>query len=170
MAFDPGEWEHIGYTDDLNVPGFQGDGPAQVFVHRHTNSLGIEPPELREDIGMDNFSSHNVAATVAAEYAGFTESPGTIRGGVLDEAKGLIEGDRNKTYGSPTQNFQNTADMWTALLRHKLKDGEVIAPYEVATLMVALKLARTVAQPKRDNFTDIAGYAACGYETIEDTK
>lgn len=94
----------------------------------------------------------------------------TAREGVLDEAAGLITGDRNKTYGSPTQNFQNTADIWTALLRHKLKDGEVITPTEIATLMVGLKLARTVAQPKRDNFVDMAGYAACGWETVVDAQ
>ena len=95
-----------------------------------------------------------------------TEDESTIRGKILDEAKSLIEGDRNHTYGSPTQNFQNTADLWNVLLSHKLKDGQKIEPYEIATLMIALKLARTIAQPKRDNFVDIAGYAACGYETI----
>jgi uncharacterized protein DUF6378 len=89
----------------------------------------------------------------------------TIRGEVLNEARALIEGDRNKTYGSPTQNFQNTADIWNVLLGHKLKGGQKIEAYEVATLMVALKLARTVAEPKRDNFVDMAGYAACGHET-----
>jgi hypothetical protein len=97
-------------------------------------------------------------------------TPSTIRGELLDEAKLLIEGDRNKTYGSPTQNFQNTAELFTTLLRHKLKDGEVIQPHEVATLMIALKLARTIAEPKRDNFVDIAGYAACGYETLEELR
>lgn len=86
------------------------------------------------------------------------------RESVLAEAASLITGDRNKTYGSPTQNFQNTAELWTVLLRHKLKDGEVIDPNEVGTLMVALKLARTVAQDKRDNYVDMAGYAACAHE------
>lgn len=80
----------------------------------------------------------------------------------------MIEGDRNKTYGSPTQNFQNTADIWNVLLAHKLKDGAEITATEVATLMIALKLARTIAQPKRDNFVDIAGYAACGWEAQAD--
>lgn len=94
----------------------------------------------------------------------------TPRGKILREAEGLITGDRNQTYGSPTQNFQNTADMWNVLLRHKFKDGEKITPTDVANLMVALKLARMVAQPKRDNFVDIAGYAACGWETVEDSQ
>lgn len=86
------------------------------------------------------------------------------RADVLREAEGLITGDRNKAYGSPTQNFTNTAEIWTTLLRHKLKDGEGIEPAEVGTLMIALKLARTVGQPKRDNYVDMAGYAGCAYE------
>jgi uncharacterized protein DUF6378 len=95
-------------------------------------------------------------------------SENTEREEVLFEAARLIVGDRNQTYGSPTENFQNTADMWNALLGHKLKEGQKITPTEVATLMIALKLARTVAQPKRDNFVDIAGYAGCGWQTVAD--
>jgi hypothetical protein len=91
-----------------------------------------------------------------------TETP---REAVLSEAAGLITGDRNKTYGSPTENFDNTAAIWNALLGHKLK--EPITSTEVGTLMVGLKLARTIAQPKRDNFVDMAGYAACAWECEE---
>ncbi len=88
----------------------------------------------------------------------------TPREDVLYEAAKLITGDRNKTYGSPTQNFQDTATIWTASLRHKLKDGVELDAIDVAKLMIGLKVARTTAQPKRDNWVDIAGYAACGYE------
>lgn len=91
-----------------------------------------------------------------------TETP---REGILTEASGLITGDRNKTYGSPTENFENTAAVWNVLLGHKLK--EPITATEVGTLMVGLKLARTIAQPKRDNFVDMAGYAACAWECEE---
>src|ERR1700749_2852277 len=104
------------------------------------------------------------------DWMSSTGGQSTARGNVLTEAKGLIEGDRNKSYGSPTQNFTNTAEIWTALLRHKLKDGEAITATEVGTLMVGLKLARTIAQPKRDNFVDMAGYAACAWQTIADTE
>lgn len=88
----------------------------------------------------------------------------TLREDVLNEAARLITGDRNHTYGSPTQNFTDTAAVWNTILRRKLKDGESIQPGEVAAMMVGLKLVRMVAQPKRDNWTDIAGYAGCGYE------
>lgn len=93
-----------------------------------------------------------------------TPVPVPPRQAVLEEAAELITGDRNQTYGSPTQNFTDTARTWSVLLRPKLKDGAELEPGDVAMLMVALKLARMVAQPKRDNWVDIAGYAGCGYE------
>lgn len=98
-----------------------------------------------------------------------TKSEGTHREEVLREAGRLVHGDRNLAYGSPTQNFANTAEIWTVLFRHKLQPGEVIRPDEVATAMIGLKLARTVGQPKQDNWVDIAGYAACGCEAAIET-
>lgn len=88
----------------------------------------------------------------------------TPRESVLTEAAGLITGDRNQSYGSPTQNFSDIAGMFTIQLGHKLKDGERIEPGEVAELMALVKLCRMKAQPKRDNWVDLAGYAACGFE------
>lgn len=94
----------------------------------------------------------------------------TPREDVLQEAIRLITGDRNVTYGSPTQNFQDTADVLNVLLREKLKPGQKITPGEVASIMIGLKLVRQIAQPKRDNWTDIAGYAGCGYEADVETE
>lgn len=88
----------------------------------------------------------------------------TLRESVLFEAANLITGDRNKTYGSPTQNFQDTAQLWNIVLKHKLIPGLELDATDVAKLMIALKLARMAAQPHRDNWVDIAGYAGCGYE------
>lgn len=165
----PGEWVHIGFVEDFQFPGFEGRR-AEVFAHRYTDSLGLDIKEPATN--PFELSSDKIQDEVRAHYTnpknGFSVSESTVRGKLLNEAKDLIEGDRNKTYGSPTQNFQNTAELFTTLLRHKLKDGETIHPYEIATLMIALKLARTIAEPKRDNFVDIAGYAACGYETLEE--
>lgn len=90
----------------------------------------------------------------------------TSRGSVLLEARTLITGDRNVTYGSPVQNFKNIGEMWTTRLKHKLKDGETISGSDVADMMVLVKVARNIAQPKRDNYTDGAGYFACGYENL----
>jgi len=89
------------------------------------------------------------------------------RVGVLQEAEKLITGDRNKTYGEPTENFQNIAALWNTQLGHKLVEGQAFTATDVALLMAQVKLARMITQPKRDNFVDLAGYAACGWETQE---
>lgn len=86
------------------------------------------------------------------------------RAALLREAEILVTGDRNKSYGSPTENFANIADLWNVQFKHKLVDGAKFTPTDVAVAMIHVKQARLIAQPKRDNFTDIAGYAACGWE------
>jgi len=88
----------------------------------------------------------------------------SVREAVLDEAKTMITGDRNRSYGSPTQNFQNTADLWTVQFRHKLKPGERFTASDMASAMIHLKQARRIAGDKRDNWVDTVGYAACGAE------
>jgi hypothetical protein len=94
-------------------------------------------------------------------------APETTRESVLREASQLIHGDRNLHYGEPTDNFQTIATIWTALLSHKLKDGEVFTASDVADFSIGIKLARNKAGRKRDNYTDIVGYAACGEECRE---
>lgn len=95
-----------------------------------------------------------------------TEEP--MRSRVLQEAKRLITGVRNVTYGTPTQNFTNIAAVWSVLLRHKLTED--LTAREVADLMIALKLCRNVAQSKCDTYVDIAGYAGCGAEAAGFTE
>lgn len=94
-------------------------------------------------------------------------NPGPLRAQVLDEAKALITGDRNKSYGSPIQNFQNTADLWSVQFGHLLRKGERFTPSHVAQAMVLLKMARMIAGKKQDNWTDVVGYAGCGAECDE---
>lgn len=92
----------------------------------------------------------------------------TPRGAVLREAEKLITGDRNKTYGSPVENFDVTAALWTQQLGHKLKAGESFTATDVALLMIQLKMARLRTSPgTRDHYVDISGYAACGWECQE---
>lgn len=131
------------------IPTEAGDTPA---------------PEIA-DLGMATViipqAEYDALIDVVNREAELQEVPRAV---VLTEAAGLITGDRNKTYGSPTQNFSTTAEIWNALLAHKLKPGERVEPYEVGSLMIGLKLARTVADAKRDSWVDIAGYAGCAWE------
>ena len=40
---------------------------------------------------------------------------------LLDEAKKLIGGDRQKEYGDKLKNHQNIADLWSVFLEKKIK-------------------------------------------------
>ena len=84
---------------------------------------------------------------------------------VLEEAKGLITGDREEDYGDPGSNFRCIADMWSTYLDH------TIAPHDVAVMMILLKLSRVQTSPgKRDSWVDLAGYAALGAEVAPSGK
>lgn len=84
----------------------------------------------------------------------------TAREHVLRTAEELVMGDRNKDYSDPTDNFEQTAGLWSEYLKMPLK------AHDVAVLMILVKVARLSTSPdKADNWIDIAGYAACGAET-----
>jgi hypothetical protein len=87
---------------------------------------------------------------------------------VLLEAAELITGDRNNTYGPPTQDFKRSADAMSALGFGKLDAStgkfKPLAPSDIATLVIVIKLSRLQHSPKKDNYVDLAGYAGCGYE------
>lgn len=83
----------------------------------------------------------------------------TPRRAALEEVADLIDGDRDKSYGSPKENFGRTAAMWQVLFPER-----EWKPADIARAMIAVKLARDVHSFKRDGFLDIAGYAACGVE------
>jgi len=78
---------------------------------------------------------------------------------ILDEAKGITEGVRQGDYGHPSDDFGRTAQMWSGVLRLKLRDGAQIDAMDVPLCMIAVKLARQAHRHKRDNLVDIAGYA-----------
>ena len=78
---------------------------------------------------------------------------------VLDTAKRITEGGRQRDYGHPADDFERTAQMWTAILAEKLTTNIPITAEDVPLCMIAVKLARQVHRHKRDNLVDIAGYA-----------
>jgi hypothetical protein len=78
---------------------------------------------------------------------------------ILDEAQGIIWGDREKTYGEPDVNLNRIAVLWNAHLTAKSMGGlYVITPEDVCWMMVLLKASRQMNAPKRDNLVDAAGY------------
>jgi hypothetical protein len=86
-----------------------------------------------------------------------------IRVEALREAARIINGDRNKQYGGPEENFTNIAKIWSVIFQREFTTEDV------AMAMIGMKLARFVSnygfQP--DTWIDIAGYAGCGYEVSQ---
>jgi hypothetical protein len=80
---------------------------------------------------------------------------------VAQEAHRLVLGDRGEAYGHPIFDMSRTADMVTALLRHKLRPGARLEAEDIGQVMIAVKQSRHQNKPKRDNEVDIAGYALC---------
>jgi hypothetical protein len=78
---------------------------------------------------------------------------------ILEEAIRLTSGDRGADYGHPLDHHSRTAAIVTALISHKLKDGESFTARDWQRSIIADKLSRDVNKPKRDTEVDIAGYA-----------
>ena len=97
---------------------------------------------------------------------------------MLMNAADLVDGDRNAQYGDPRQDFRRTAKYWNAhihgVIDRKLaeNDGqfqteEILGIEDVAIMMSLLKISRLAWAPgKEDTWTDLAGYAACGWHCV----
>jgi len=79
---------------------------------------------------------------------------------ILNEAHGLVRGERLRYYGPPTENFKRIAALWTAYLGPSLVDA--LNEQDVCAMMIFLKQARirTGGGYHRDSVVDTAGYAA----------
>lgn len=73
---------------------------------------------------------------------------------ILEQAKEIVDGRRQKDYGKPEDNFTRIGRVWGALLG--LPD---IPPRTVAMMMIAMKSVRDCHFAKADNLVDISGYA-----------
>ena len=82
---------------------------------------------------------------------------------ILDSALHCVSGDREQDYGSPEQNFQTIALLWSVYFQ-RLGRG-YFEPKDVAAMLALVKVARIASgHAKTDNWVDLAGYAACGGE------
>lgn len=80
---------------------------------------------------------------------------------VLEEADKIIHGDRRTDYGGMAQGMTFTAALWEAYLAGH-PDSVPLNSVDVVNMMILLKVSRTAFGAKRDNWTDIAGYAGIG--------
>lgn len=74
---------------------------------------------------------------------------------ITDEAKAIVDGDRANDYGNANESFSRIAKLWSAYT------GITISPWDVAQMMILLKVSRAKTSRKRDTLVDIVGYAEC---------
>lgn len=83
----------------------------------------------------------------------------------LKKAMECVLGRREQDYGTPENNFERIAELWSVYL-----DFDISA-VDVAMMMALLKIARIAAgNDEEDSFVDLAGYAACAAEIAEYTQ
>jgi hypothetical protein len=82
---------------------------------------------------------------------------------LLNEAESIINGQRQREYGSAEDSFQIIASYWSTYL------GIHIEPADVSLMMVLLKMGRipNQGQPTTDTIIDMLGYAAIAGELCE---
>ena len=79
-------------------------------------------------------------------------------------AADLITKDRQSTHGPYTDEAARIGRLWGAILRR-----DDIPPRTVATMMIALKLARaTAGSQNMDDWIDVAGYAGLAAQIDHD--
>lgn len=83
---------------------------------------------------------------------------------VIDKAKEIIYGDREKTYGTPDKNLKVVARMWSAYLESRINMRNLpveLNAKDVCWMMTLLKTARAAHdQTHEDNAVDAIGYIA----------
>ena len=114
--------------------------------------------QKKESTKMEN-SEKNVG-TVETPTDHIAEAGKTVsRADILDRAKAIVTGEREKQYGKPEDNFAIIAELWGAYTGYKF------SPVDVAMMMALLKVARIkTGGGTVDSFVDLAGYAACAGE------
>lgn len=82
---------------------------------------------------------------------------------MLQHAATLVGGQRSEDYGDKRVNHLRIADLWNYWLEESRKSGadKRITPYDVAMMMMMVKVARLMHSPgHQDSHVDIAGYAS----------
>lgn len=93
---------------------------------------------------------------------------GEENGNILRTAYELINGDRQKDYGAPWDNFGLLADFFTAYSRKRWGYDIKFNRTDVVNFLGLLKLSRAcVENPTQDTYVDIAGYAGLGGDFAE---
>lgn len=95
------------------------------------------------------------------------EKPKPVRLRIIEDAGRIIGKDRLAIHGKPEDSFRTIAELWEPYLRARglLAPGAKLNRADVCAMMVLFKMARVANnQVHLENWTDGAGYSACGGE------
>lgn len=142
-------------------------GVTEEFVSNLISRIGT-PEEVWRNV--DNGAGEWSGTAPAAAAAKPTRET------MLDAAKALTCGDRNKSYGPPHDNLSDCAALWEAYLNTKaaclVRDGNSytvrVTSEDVAWMMALVKMTRSF-QPgfHYDNYVDASAYSAIAGECRE---
>ena len=140
-------------TDCAHCPFGRDNGTCKI--------TGI-PQSWDSDFGDDHSVDTNKKVGTPTDTPTATDTPTdtpTTRAEILDAAKKIVTGDREKQYGSPEDNFGVIARLWSTYA------GREFTPVDVAMMMTLLKVARIkTGHYKADSYIDACGYLACAAE------
>lgn len=140
-------------TDCVHCPFGRDDGTCKI--------TGI-PQSWDSDFGDDHSVDTNKNVGAPTDTPTATDTPTdtpTTRAEILDAAKKIVTGDREKQYGKPEDNFAVIAEFWTTYI------GNPISSEDVAIMMALLKIARIRSGSyKADSFVDGVGYLSLAAE------
>ena len=74
---------------------------------------------------------------------------------ITQEAQNIVNGDRQQDYGNINDSFCRIAGLWSAYT------GITLDKYDVAKMMILLKVSRAKIGNHRDSYVDIVGYVEC---------
>ena len=80
---------------------------------------------------------------------------------ILREAERIVEGPRRDEYGDMRECFQMIANLWSDYIEKE------VSVFDVAHMMILLKVARGRDGFSRSSMEDVAGYAYCA-ELLDD--
>lgn len=173
--YEPGmQVRDVEYYDDVNLAYVSTpSGEEQIVIF---DAGTLELIEGGYHIMKRNFKTKDIYTTKSQNTTPYTAKHilNTLYGKLQKEdimnyreeclrmANEIVNGAREKDYGTPEDNFHTIADLWTAYLNYP------ISTLDVANMMVMLKIARAKTGNATDDcFVDMAGYSACAYELYQ---
>lgn len=74
---------------------------------------------------------------------------------IAQDAVKIVNGERLEEYGDMRASFNRIAKLWSAY------SGVYLDAFDVAKMMILLKVSRAKNSNHRDSFVDIVGYIEC---------